>query len=124
MEELIDVLRAISSDLAEMKQLLKSAGLTDKDRATLNAMQDKLLTGVEAARMLGCSPQTIGHMRRDGRIKAALLKGEKLTPMDALRRFGCFRLGVRIWELRNEQGMDIRRSSSAQRAARLWPRIH
>ena len=28
--------------------------------------------------------------------------------MDALRRFGCFRLGARIWELRNEQGMDIR----------------
>lgn len=73
MEELIDVLRAISSDLAEMKQLLKSAGLTDKDRATLNAMQDKLLSGVEAARMLGCSPQTVGHMRRDGRIKAKIV---------------------------------------------------
>ena len=70
MEELIDVLRTISSHLAEMNQLLKSAGLTNKDRATLNAMQDRLLSGVEAARMLGCSPQTVIHMRRDGRIKA------------------------------------------------------
>lgn len=70
MEELIEVLKTMSADLAEMKQMLKSAGLTNKDRATLNAMQDRLLTGVEAARMLGCSPQTVGHMRRDGRIKA------------------------------------------------------
>ena len=28
--------------------------------------------------------------------------------MDALRRFGCFRLGARIWDLRNGHGMDIR----------------
>ena len=46
--------------------------------------------------------------QKKARIKAALLRGETLTPMDALRRFGCFRLGARIWELRNEQGMDIR----------------
>ena len=70
------------------------------------------------------NPNTQTTASQTARIKAALLRGEKLTPMDALRRFGCFRLGARIWELRNEQGMDIRRSSSAQRAARLWPRIH
>lgn len=39
-------------------------------------------------------------------IREALLKGETLTPMDALNRFGCFRLGARIWDLRYE-GMDI-----------------
>lgn len=42
------------------------------------------------------------------RIKAALLAGETLTPLDALNRFGCFRLGARIWELRHKCGMDIR----------------
>lgn len=73
MEELIEVLKTMSADLAEMKQLLKSAGLTNKDRATLNAMQDKLLTGVEAARMLGCSQRTVIMMRRDGRIKARMV---------------------------------------------------
>jgi hypothetical protein len=35
-------------------------------------------------------------------IKAALLKGEVITPIDALNRFGCMRLGARIWDLRNE----------------------
>lgn len=45
---------------------------------------------------------------QSAQIKAALLAGETLTPLDALKRFGCFRLGARIWELRNEQGMDIR----------------
>lgn len=34
-------------------------------------------------------------------IKAALLNGEVITPLDALNRFGCLRLGARIWDLRN-----------------------
>ena len=41
-------------------------------------------------------------------IKEALLKGETTTPIDALNRFGCFRLGARIWDLRYE-GMNILR---------------
>jgi len=39
-------------------------------------------------------------------IKAALLNGEVITPIDALNRFGCMRLGARIWDLRNE-GLPI-----------------
>lgn len=39
-------------------------------------------------------------------IKAALENGESLTPMDALRRFGCFRLGARIADLK-AQGLKI-----------------
>lgn len=35
-------------------------------------------------------------------IRAALERGEALTPLDALDRFGCFRLGARIYELRKE----------------------
>lgn len=35
-------------------------------------------------------------------ILRALKKGERLTPMDALDRFGCLRLGARIWDLRKE----------------------
>lgn len=30
------------------------------------------------------------------RIKSALMNRDTLTPLDALRRFGCFRLGARI----------------------------
>ena len=45
---------------------------------------------------------------QSAQIKAALMAGETLTPLDALRRFGCFRLGARIWELRHMHGMDIR----------------
>jgi hypothetical protein len=40
-------------------------------------------------------------------IKAALLRGESLNPMKALRRFGCMRLASRISELRCEEGMQI-----------------
>lgn len=35
-------------------------------------------------------------------ILAYLKSGHSLTPMDALRQFGCFRLAARIKELRDE----------------------
>lgn len=54
------------------------------------------------------NPNTQTSTSQSAQIKAALLAGETLTPLDALRRFGCFRLGARIWELRHKCGMDIR----------------
>ena len=41
-------------------------------------------------------------MTHADQILSALKKGQKLTPLDALRRFGCFRLGARIHELRSK----------------------
>lgn len=50
-------------------------------------------------------------MRNDGnsqcdRLLAALQTGETITPLDALARFGCFRLAARVGELR-EAGHSI-----------------
>jgi hypothetical protein len=39
-------------------------------------------------------------------ILAYLREGNSLTPLEALNRFGCFRLGARIWDLKQE-GHDI-----------------
>ena len=39
-------------------------------------------------------------------ILQALKEGAKITPMGALRRFGCFRLSARIADIRNG-GMKI-----------------
>lgn len=39
-------------------------------------------------------------------IKAYLQSGKSLTALDALHQFGCFRLGARIHNLK-EQGMNI-----------------
>lgn len=39
-------------------------------------------------------------------IKAYLIKGKAITPMDALNKFGCFRLSARIKNLRDE-GLKI-----------------
>ena len=39
-------------------------------------------------------------------IKAYLTKGKSITPLDALNKFGCFRLAARISDLRNE-GLKI-----------------
>ncbi len=35
-----------------------------------------------------------------------LQSGKHLTPLEALQRFGCMRLGARIWDLKKE-GHDI-----------------
>ena len=36
------------------------------------------------------------------RIKDHLKRGHPITPLGALRTYGCMRLGARIWELRQE----------------------
>lgn len=40
-------------------------------------------------------------------IKEDLMAGKRISPIQALRNYGCFRLGARIYELR-EEGMDIK----------------
>jgi hypothetical protein len=45
-------------------------------------------------------------MRQVDAIRSFLLEGNSLTPIDALERFGCFRLAARIDDLRQE-GLDI-----------------
>lgn len=42
------------------------------------------------------------------KILAYLESGKRITPLDALQQFGCFRLGARIWELR-KAGHQIER---------------
>ena len=39
-------------------------------------------------------------------IRDDLLRGKTITPIDALEKYGCYRLAARICELRKE-GMDI-----------------
>jgi hypothetical protein len=45
-------------------------------------------------------------MSQNKQIADYLNKGKKLTPIDALNKFGCFRLASRINDLRND-GMKI-----------------
>ena len=46
-------------------------------------------------------------MSQNKQIADYLNKGKKLTTLDALTKFGCFRLAARISDLRNE-GMNIK----------------
>ena len=36
-----------------------------------------------------------------------LQAGQSITPIEALERYGCFRLGARIWEIRHKLGFDV-----------------
>jgi len=45
-------------------------------------------------------------MSQRDRIRADLKAGKTITPIDALEKYGCYRLAARIAELRKD-GMDI-----------------
>jgi hypothetical protein len=51
-------------------------------------------------------------------LRAALLAGRSLTPMDALRDFGCFRLAARVADLRRE-GLPIECVSETKNGKRF-----
>ena len=46
-------------------------------------------------------------MTQNDMIRAHLQSGKSITPLDALREYGCFRLAARIADLRAE-GLDIK----------------
>ena len=41
-------------------------------------------------------------------IKAWLESGKSLTPLEALKMFNSFRLGARVFDLKNDYGMNIK----------------
>jgi hypothetical protein len=45
---------------------------------------------------------------QNNRILAYMKQGHSLTPLVALRLFGCFRLAARVWELR-QIGVKVHR---------------
>jgi hypothetical protein len=45
-------------------------------------------------------------MNQKQQIAKYLSKGKSITPIDALKKFGCFRLAARIADLRND-GINI-----------------
>lgn len=59
-------------------------------------------------------------MSQEAQIEQYLRAGNSITPLEALNKFGCFRLGARIKELR-DAGLDIRtemvRTLSGKRVA-------
>lgn len=57
------------------------------------------------------------------RIKAWLESGQKISALDALNLFDSFRLSARIFDLRNDYGMDIKSEmveSNGKRFAMYW----
>lgn len=46
-------------------------------------------------------------MTQNESIRKYLEEGHRITPLEALEKFGCFRLGARVSDLK-KQGLDIR----------------
>ncbi len=57
-------------------------------------------------------------MTQANQILSALKRGEKLTPLQALKRFGCMRLAARIHELKND-GYDIKPTIISTKGSRV-----
>ena len=49
----------------------------------------------------------MNHASQNYEILEYLMQENSITPLLALEKFGCFRLGARIWDLKH-QGYDIR----------------
>jgi len=47
-----------------------------------------------------------------------LRRGKAITPLDALKNYGCFRLGARIYDLK-QQGIKIKSSLETRRGKRF-----
>lgn len=45
-------------------------------------------------------------MSQENQILEYLLMGNELSPLEALNKFGCLRLGARIWDLK-KKGYDF-----------------
>lgn len=54
-------------------------------------------------------------MTQSEHIIAHLIQGKSITPKEALERFGCFRLGARIYELKR-RGFAIATTTICDRA--------
>jgi hypothetical protein len=45
-------------------------------------------------------------MTQAEKILEHLRRGETITPLEALRKYGCLRLGARVWDLK-QKGVNI-----------------
>jgi len=57
------------------------------------------------------------------RIEKWLLRGRKLTPIQALEKFGCFRLGARIHELNKWYQGSIKKKMIKVATRSGWTRV-
>ena len=48
------------------------------------------------------------RVTQKSKVRAHLESGQSITPIDALERYGCFRLAAIIHTLKNDYGMDIK----------------
>jgi hypothetical protein len=62
-------------------------------------------------------PYTLEVPRQRDRILAHLRKSP-IDPLTALRKYGCFRLGARIWDLKQD-GHDIRSRIVSERGKKF-----
>ena len=52
-------------------------------------------------------------------ILEALQRGEKITPLEALYKYGCLRLGARIWDLKQKGHKIIAENHTAPNGKRV-----
>lgn len=58
-------------------------------------------------------------MSQEKQILNYLKQGRAITPLEALKLFGCFRLGARVWDLK-QAGHKIVKTVVADEPRRRW----
>ena len=55
------------------------------------------------------NPNTATSASQTKQILEYMKQGNKITPLEALRKFGCFRLTSRIWDIERLTGIRLKR---------------
>lgn len=84
-------------------------------------IQTTLFDSIRIGEAVFDRPRKTNPESQDDRILQFLQAGNTLTPLEALDRFGCFRLGARIWELKRQGWLiesEIVEADGGKRVAR------
>lgn len=65
-------------------------------------MSTNIVSRIFGRKAPNVNPNPATSLSQKAQILADLQKGKAITPMDALNDYGCFRLGARIADLKNE----------------------
>ena len=74
------------------------------DNRIINSQQSKMTRTI-----MNDNPNTATSASQTKQILEYMQQGNKITPYEALRKFGCFRLTSRIWDIEQLTGIRPKR---------------
>jgi hypothetical protein len=85
----------------------RRCGLTASSTGYTNLAGSARTTKHETTMKTNINENSVSSSTQSQMILEYMMEGHSITPVEALEKFGCFRLGARIWELVHKEGYLI-----------------